>query len=206
MVNGSNLNQITTVSIDASGYTVKIGKTTTTQLQLDIRAATVGENPKPVANPTLTLNYNGGKLQPKISPGIIPVFYKDNQAWCQCTWYAGIVARIRSGRSEVINYDNSVNLSGNPTTPGFPTANSVIMAYRKHMAFVETSTETSRVTNKDGSAIITYKLTGSQYNARCDAAKSTFSETMVVSKSKTGNYTVTTTPKIAFYAVDRVKQ
>lgn len=219
--NGSNLDKVSSVQMTESLYntTVKIIKQSYSQLKLEIRAtydsSAYDSNshtyyPKPIAKPTLNFYYDSGYnyIAKQIEPGIIPTFYQDNQAWGQCTWYAGIIMRKQNGQSEVIRYSATVTINGNPNSSGFPKTGSVLNASDKHMAYLENNSETSRVTNSDGSETITYSLTGSQYNADCNCNYSTFSTNMVIKKSKDGkSYTITQYPKVTSkLQVTKVKQ
>ena len=145
-----------------------------------------------------------GTIKKQIA-GLIPTFYADNLDWGQCTWYAGGIARIQSGRSVIRSYSQGSAINPNPTSAGFPRNGSVLMRYEQHMAFLENIRETGRVANRDGSVTITYQLTGSQYNARCDAQRSNFTATMVISQSRTGQYSFVKKPTVVF-EIDRVAQ
>jgi len=224
--NGSNLDKISSVEISASGYNKSVqiikSKSTSKKLALDIRGSKKKglfpgqdyydeKDPIPVTNPTLTFYYENGTQSASypITPGIIPVFYVNKQAWGQCTWYAGIIKRIES---PVYSYSSCTQINGDPNSPGFPKAFSVLNVSDKHMAYLEQITITSTVINTDGSTTITYNLKGSQYNAACDCQPSTFDTNMVVNKSKDGKkYKILTYPQFTFkngkvYPVTKVKQ
>ena len=210
IVQGSNLDKITSVTIQNGNYFVNgFQIISASQLKLDIRASYVGEpNPMPISNYNLVFTYNGGTLT-KSGVSLIPTFYVNNQSWGQCTWYAGLVKRILNGQSEVRSYKNTFNkLSGDPNNPGFPKNGSVLMAtsgLKKHMAYLENISLSNTVQNKDGSTTYTYNLSGTQYNATCNVGKSSFSTIMVVNKSKKGIYSIQKAP-VAVYTVTGVKQ
>ena len=205
VVQGSNLDKISSVNIEEGDYFINgIQKISASQWKLDIRAKYVGEPyPIPVTNSKLVFTYYGGTITKTVN--LIPTFYKNNQSWGQCTWYAGLVKRIINGQSEVRAYSNTVSISGDPNNPGFPKNGSVLNASNKHMAYLENISLRTTVPHKDGSITYTYDLSYSQYNANCDLSKSSKSTTMVVNKSKKGIYTITTAPT-AVYKVTGVKQ
>jgi hypothetical protein len=211
-VDGSNLDAVTTVDVSAPGYSksVSIVSKSSTRLTLDIRAIANGwsdTSPMPVKQPTLTFYYSASSTVTKqIDTGIIPVFYVNNQAWGQCTWYAGIIMRNRNGQTPVTSYSSTVALSGNPNDNGFPKKGSVLNASDKHMAYLDDITTTSTITNSDGSTSTTYKLTYSDYNYDYKCGKRTNqTTTMTVQKSRDGQYKITSLPK-AGYTVTKVKQ
>jgi hypothetical protein len=202
---GSNLDKITSVTIQEGDYTVVgIQKIGTTQLKLDIRVNYVGERyPIPVTNSKLVFTYSGGTITKTVN--LLPTFYKDNQSWGQCTWYAGLVMRIKNNKSEVRSYSSTTTISGDPNSSGFPQKGSVLNASDAHMAYLENITLKKTVKNSDGSTSYTYTLTGTQYNAKCDVSKSSFSTDMVTKKSKSGAYSITTYPTVV-YKVTKIKQ
>jgi hypothetical protein len=202
-ITGKNLQAVTSCAISAPGYSVTIAGRSATSLVLDVRAGSPGENPRPVANPTLTLVSAAGPLRTQVR-GLIPTLYTENLDWGQCTWYAGGIARIQSGRPVVRSYAQGVAINPNPSSAGFPRNGSVLMKYEKHMAFLESIRQTSRVQNRNGT-VITYQLAGSQYNARCDAQRSPFTATMVISQSPSGQYSFVQRP-VVVYEIDRVAQ
>ena len=215
--NGSGLDKVTAVSTTAPGYTIAIVARTASRLTLDIRGAKglwgyfYEDSPRPVANMPLTFSYPGGLLSKSISPGVIPAFNPNLQAYGQCTWYAGYIARIRAGKAVVSSYSGSgfVTLNGDPNHSGFPKVNSVLNSSGKHMSFLETFTTKSSTKNADGSVTVSYTMTGSQYNASSPwGSKSSFTTQMVVNQ-KNGAYTITGIPRIpdiVGYSVTAVKQ
>jgi hypothetical protein len=208
--NGSGLDRVTAVSTTASGYAISIVAKSASKLTLSIQGVRNGsgcfdENaPKPVANMPLTFSYSGGVLSRSVSPGIIPAFNPGLQAYGQCTWYAGYIARLRAGKAVVASYSSCVPLSGNPANPGFPKANSVLNSSGKHMSFLE-SVRSSSTNNADGSVTVTYAMSGSQYNTGTPwGSRSPFTTQMVI-RQKSGLYTIVTAPKV-IYPVTAVKQ
>jgi hypothetical protein len=201
-VTGTNLQQVTSAAISAPGYTIAIADKSPTRITLDIRASSLSESTRPAANPTLTFSYPGGVLRRQIG-GIIPSLSVGNLDWGQCTWFAGGIARLLSGRSMIKSYSQGTPISPQPGTAGFPQPGSVLMRYEKHMAFLDSSNVVSRVTNRDGSVTIKYQLNGRQYNARCDAAPSSFSTTMTILQSRSGQYSFVQKP-VVVYEIDRV--
>ena len=210
--NGSGLDKVTAVSTTAPGYTVAIRSKTSTTLTLNIYGrALFGAGPYfnetppgPVANFPLTFNYVGGAVSRNVTPGVIPAFNRNLQAWGQCTWYAGYIARLRVGKPVVPGYSSCVALSGDPNNAGFPKAYSVLNASNRHMAFLESISPTSTIKATDGSVTVTYQMSGTQYNADCKGTKSSFSTSMVV-KQKNGVYTIMQTPTV-IYTITAVKQ
>jgi len=210
---GSNLDAVTTVEISAPGYSksVSIVSRSSSRLTLDIRATANGwsdTSPRPVKQPTLTFYYAGSsKITKQIETGIIPVFYVNNQAWGQCTWYAGIIMRNRNGQTPVTSYSSTVELSGNPNAGGFPKTGSVLNASDKHMAYLDNMTTASTTKNPDGSTSTTYQLAYSDYNYGYRCGKRTNQPTtMKVKRSKDGKtYTIESYPKAGF-KVTKVKQ
>jgi hypothetical protein len=215
---GTALDKIVAVSINLNGYKTDvpiIGIRTKTLLHLDLRALTNGfsdSSPQPVANPEMIFWYENSAgdvlpMEETITPGIIPSFYANFQAWGQCTWYAGILMRRRNGQSEVKSYSQTVPINGNPDSTGFPTAGSVLNASGTHMAYLENISESKRSLNPDGSENITYALSGSQYNAdgKC-SGPTAFSTTLIVYKSKDGKqYKILKYPFVV-HTVTKVKQ
>lgn len=202
-VNGTNLNLVTSCSLSATGYSVAITSKSQNRIVLDVRANSAAESPYPSANPTLYLISSSGVTTIQIRPGLIPALYSNTLDWGQCTWWAGGIARLRSGRSVVNAYARGVAINPDPTSPGFPKAGSVLMTYQKHMSYLENVRESS-VANRDGSVTTTYLLTGSQYNANCDAQRSNFAATMIVIR-RGNSYAFVSKPKVIF-EVDRVAQ
>jgi hypothetical protein len=217
--NGSGLDKVTAVSTTSPGYTISIVAKSESMLTLNIQGEKNAsgyfdeDSPQPVANMPLSFSYPGGSLLKNISPGVIPAFVPDNQAYGQCTWYAGYIARLRARKAVVPSFDSCVPLSGDPSNPGFPRPNSVLNASGHHMAFLESITLVSSTQNKDGSVTVIYQMDGSQFNAG-DATespsgwgtKSKFTTQMVVNQ-KDGVYTIPISgiPKV-FYTVTKVKQ
>lgn len=201
---GKNLTSITSVTINDANYTVKIVSVIPGCLTLNIRALNNNWNttsPAPLSCALLTFWYGPlSKIQQVISPGIIPVFFYNSQAYHQCTWYAGIIARNKVGLSPILSYPrspipSSVILSGDPKSSGFPLKYSVLCVGTSHMAFLESITTSKVVTNSNGSKTTTYLLTGSQYNVDCKGSYSSFSTSMVVTQTGT-TYTINTAPKV----------
>jgi len=193
---GNNLTSITSVTINDPYYTVKIVSAIPGCLTLDIRALNNNWNtssPAPLSCAILTFWYGPlSKIQQVISPGIIPVFFYNQQAYHQCTWYAGIEARNGVRKTPVTSFYDinkpippSIFLSGDPKSSGFPLQYSVLCVGRSHMAFLENITTSKVVTNADGSKTTTYLLTGSQYNVDCKGSRSSFSTSMVVTQRGT---------------------
>lgn len=213
-VNGTHLDGVSAVQISAENFKtdITIVEKSATQLVLDIRALTnnyLDSSPHPVATPTLTFYYENGtkSFTKNIDTGIIPVFYANNQAWGQCTWYGGILKRLQNNQPPVTAYSQTVSLSGDPNDPGFPKAGSVINASGKHMAYLEHIDIVGTIKMRDGSETTTYSLSGSQYNADCTSTYSQFPATiMKVKKSADGTtYTITQYPKVV-YKVTKIKQ
>ncbi len=219
-VTGTNLDLVTGVSISDSSYSVSITSQSKTAIGLNICAKNISElDPMPAGEsgkntaPTLSFNYCGGTLTKVLNgsgdmpSGIIPTFFIGNQAWGQCTWYAGCIARYTHGQSIVYKYDQGKPLSGNPTDPGFPIAGSVLMtAGVGHMVYIDNIATLKTVTNKDGSQTITYALYYSQYNVPCGSGKTNFNITMVVSRLANGAYAAQPPLIIAGMTMIRVAQ
>ncbi|MEI7589700.1 MAG: hypothetical protein WCJ49_00035 [Deltaproteobacteria bacterium] len=213
-VNGSGLDKITSIDIIGDNYKTQVSilSKSSTQLKLGIIASKNGwsdSSPKPTAKPKLRFYGKDVYLEKNIDTGVIPTFYVNNQAWGQCTWFAGLVMRLRNGQTPVSGYSGTVTLSGDPSSSGFPKNGSVLNCSDKHMAYLE-NISSKTVKNSDGSTTTTYTLTGSQYNADCKASKSSFSTTnndnqMIVKKSKDGKYSITKYPKVV-YQVTKIKQ
>lgn len=215
IVKGRNMDRVVGVTTNAPGYSVSLVSKSPTQVEIDMRAnlsnGRYAEYPTPSATPWIWLNHAYGAVEYRIPNGMIPVYSYDNQGWGQCTWYAGIVARSQRGLSLVPSYSNGTAISANPNNAGFPKNNSVLMYFSgsgssgSHMAFLETITQTGAVRNADGSSNITYTLTGSHYNAGCDAARSSFSTQMKIRQSGS-SYSMVSAPVIAGKTVNRVAQ
>lgn len=203
---GRNLHVVHAVTIRASGYTVSIKSKSATSLVLDIRAGRPSESPKPVKLPWISLIHRDGVLSLPINPGLMPTMYVHNLSWGQCTWYAGAIRRIQTGRPIVNAYRLGVAISPNPNSTGFPRARSILMTKGRHMSFVESMSETGRTTRSDGSIRITHQLRISQYNATCAAEKSTKTITMVTLRSRSGTYSFMNRPVVAGLTVDSVAQ
>ena len=204
-LNGSNLDTVYAVSIKAAGYTAKILRKSSTQLVLDVRAGPPSESPKPVAAPWLYLTHPNGVLMVRINPGLIPALYVNTLTWNQCTWWAGGIRRIQTGRPVINAYAQGFAISPNPSNSGFPRQGSVLMTYQKHMSFVESMTETGRRTYSDGSTRITYQIVASQYNWPCGAGRTLKTVTMVVQRSRLGTYSFITRPSVG-YEITHVRQ
>jgi hypothetical protein len=140
-----------------------------------------------------------------ITPGLMPTMYVHNLSWGQCTWWAGAIRRTQTGRAVVSAYSLGAYLSADPNSNGFPRTGSVLMTYQRHMSFVESMSETSRVNYSDGSTRISYQINVSQYNWPCGAEKSYKSATMVILRARSGSYSFITRPVVG-YEIDRVKQ
>src|ERR1700674_2193756 len=82
-ITGTNLNLVTSSAVSAPGYTTTIVSKSANRIVLDVRAGAPGENPRPAANPTLTLSSPVGTIKKQIT-GLIPTFYADNLDWGQC--------------------------------------------------------------------------------------------------------------------------
>ncbi|MGB8509501.1 MAG: hypothetical protein WCD76_14025 [Pyrinomonadaceae bacterium] len=202
---GKNLDTVYAVSIKATGYTAKIVSKSSTRLILDIRAGPPSETPKPAAAPELYLTHPNGVLVVTIKPGLIPALYVDTLAWNQCTWWAGGIRRIQTGRSVVNAYAKGLAISPDPSSSGFPRQGAVLMTYQKHMSYVESVAETGRTNYSDGSARITYQIVASQYNWPCGAGRTSKTATMVIQRSRLGSYSFITKPVVG-YEITHVKQ
>lgn len=204
-LNGSSLDSVTSVSIKAPGYTAAILRKSASQLVLDVRAGPPSESPKPVPEPVLYLTHRNGTLAYTVRPGLIPALYVSTLAWNQCTWWAGGIRRIQTGRSVVNSYSQGSSISPDPSSSGFPRQGSVLMTYQKHMSFAESVTETGRTNYSDGSSRITYQIVASQYNWPCGAERTSKTATMVIQRSRLGSYSFITRPSVG-YEITHVRQ
>lgn len=83
---------------------------------LDVRAGPPSESPKPVPEPVLYLTHRNGTLAYTVRPGLIPALYVSTLAWNQCTWWAGGIRRIQTGRSVVNAYAQGFAINPNPSS------------------------------------------------------------------------------------------
>jgi hypothetical protein len=204
---GANLDLVFKITIDAKQYQVVSWSILPTKITLDIRALTynnwptVEYLPAPTAKPTLTLYFNDKAsgsckyITETISPGIIPVFFYDNQAYGQCTSYAGIIRRNQVGLPIITAYNMPENnfypfkpLSGNPSDPGFPKQYAVLCTNYPHMAFIE---NVSAQDNSKVNGTIIYTITGTQYNVPCGESKSSWKTVMTVDVKNNYHFTLT---------------
>jgi hypothetical protein len=206
-LNGTNLDTVSSVSISAAGYTAAILRKSASQLVLDVRAGPPSEYPRPAVAPVLYLSHRNGVLSVPVKPGLLPVLYVDTLAWNQCTWWAGGIRRIQTGRSVVNSYSQGVAISPDPSSSGFPRQGAVLMTYQKHMSFVESISETGRANFSDGSSRITYQIVASQYNWPCGAELTSKTLTMVIQRSRLGSYSFITRPTTGVgYEITHVRQ